>query len=279
MPAAWRRRSAVRRRGCACGGPPAPRPEVSCARLGAGLRLEGWRAGNRRTAVCSAAVRAVSGSTLRGGVGSQGDGGVAELVLHDLEVGSRGQGDGGGAVPQPVQRDRRQPGGGDQLREQAGHPVRPERGPGHGGEHVPGLGPPGGGPLGPLPGPVLAQRGDGGLVQGDDPAPGAALRRPGGPATSRPPSCCSCPDTVSVPASRSRSLHRRPAASPRRGPRSATRWNSAYSRWPRTWARNCAVWAAVHTPTAGLQPSSCQRPVSAGVQTCGRGRAALGSSG
>jgi hypothetical protein len=35
-----------------------------CARLGAGLRLEGWRAGNRSAAVSSAAVRAASGSTL-----------------------------------------------------------------------------------------------------------------------------------------------------------------------------------------------------------------------
>ena len=38
---------------------------------------------------------------------------------------------------------------------------------------------PGGASLGPLPDPVLAQRGDGGLVQRDDPASGVALRRPG----------------------------------------------------------------------------------------------------
>ena len=111
----------------------------------------------------------------------------------------------------------------------------------------------------------------------------AITRRPaslfGGAAAIRPPSCCSCSDTVSVPASRSRSLHRSPAASPRRSPRSATRWNRAYSRCPRTWRRNSAVCPAVHTPTTGRQPSRSHRSVRAGVHTCGRGRAALGSSG
>jgi hypothetical protein len=40
---------------------------------------------------------------------------VPELVLHNLQVRPGGQGEGGGTVPQPVQRDRRQPGPGDQL--------------------------------------------------------------------------------------------------------------------------------------------------------------------
>jgi hypothetical protein len=46
------------------------------------------------------------------GVGGQDDGGVAELVLHHLQVDPGGQREGRGAVPQPVQRDRRQAGGG-----------------------------------------------------------------------------------------------------------------------------------------------------------------------
>jgi|ERR1700722_20993 len=126
MPTAWRRRSAVRRRGGACGGLSCPcwkSPVCAPWRRSPAGRL----AGNRRAAVWSAAggFRQHAGVSVDG----QGDDGVAELVLHDLEVGSRGQGEGGGAVPQSVQGDRRQPGGGDQLREKAGHPVRPERGP------------------------------------------------------------------------------------------------------------------------------------------------------
>jgi len=39
---------------------------------------------------------------------------VAELVLHHLQVRPGREGEGGCAVPQPVQRDRRQPGRGDQ---------------------------------------------------------------------------------------------------------------------------------------------------------------------
>jgi hypothetical protein len=87
-----------------------------------------------------------------------------------------------GAVPQSVQRDGRQPGGGDQLPEQAGHPVRPDRLPRPGRERVPGLCPPGpgGGPLGLLPQPVLAQRRDRCLVQRPRARSGARGVRGGG---------------------------------------------------------------------------------------------------
>jgi hypothetical protein len=44
------------------------------------------------------------------GVGGQHDAGVAEHVLYDLQVHFGGQGEGGRAVPQVVQPDRRQPG-------------------------------------------------------------------------------------------------------------------------------------------------------------------------
>jgi hypothetical protein len=74
----------------------------------------------------------------------------------------------------------------------------------------------------------------------------------GGPATSRPPSCCNCPDTARVPASRSRSLHRSPAASPRRSPRKRP---GGTARTP-----------GAHAPGAGTAPSfwlSTPRPQAA----------------
>src|SRR3984885_12101543 len=117
MPTAWRRRSAVRRRGGACGGLScpcwkspvcAPWRRSPAGRLAGGEQERGGVLGGG-----AGGLRQHAGV----GVGGQGDGGVAELILNDLEVGSRGQGDGGGVVTQPVQRDRRQPGGGDQLRE------------------------------------------------------------------------------------------------------------------------------------------------------------------
>jgi hypothetical protein len=106
---------------------------------------------------------------------------VPELVLHDLQVRSGGQGKGGCAVPQAVQRDRRQPGLADQAAEQAGQPVRPDWLTGPGGEHVPGLGPasPGGGPLGLLAALMGTQRRDRGPVERDHPASRVAFRRPG----------------------------------------------------------------------------------------------------
>jgi hypothetical protein len=210
MPTAWRRRSAVRRRGGACGGPLVPMLEVSCVR--------GWRrspagrlAGGEQARRCARRRCGRFRQHAGVGVGGQDDGGVAELVLHDLEVGSRGQGDGGGAVPQPVQRDRRQPGGGDQLREQPGHPVPPERSPGHGGTRTRSRPTgPGGGPLGLLPDPVLTQRRDGGPVQGDDPASGIALRRPDDQPAASPPAA----SARSAPASRPAAGAGRPWAAP-----------------------------------------------------------------
>jgi hypothetical protein len=72
--------------------------------------------------------------------GGQDDRGVAELVLYDFQVDPGSQGERRGTVPEPVQGDRRQPGGGDQLREQAGHRVRRDLLTGAVSKHVSGLG-------------------------------------------------------------------------------------------------------------------------------------------
>jgi len=45
-----------------------------------------------------------------------------------------------------------------------------------------------------------------------------------------------------TPPSRSRSRHRNPAASPRRRPRNAVRWDTAHSRSPEIARKNRAVW-------------------------------------
>jgi hypothetical protein len=58
------------------------------------------------------------------GVGGEDDAGVAELVLDGPQVGACCQGEAGGAVPQVVQADRREAGGGGQFPEVPGQPVR-----------------------------------------------------------------------------------------------------------------------------------------------------------
>ena len=63
-----------------------------------------------RVATFSAAVRATVGQDRGVGVGGQHDAGVAEHVLHDVQVHPGGQGQRGRAVPKVVQPDRRQPG-------------------------------------------------------------------------------------------------------------------------------------------------------------------------
>ena len=60
-------------------------------------------------ATSSAALRATSGSTDNGGVGSQYDAGVAELVRDDLQLGALQQHQRRRAVPQVVKPDRREP--------------------------------------------------------------------------------------------------------------------------------------------------------------------------
>lgn len=61
------------------------------------------------------------------GVGGQRDARVAELVLHRAQVYARGQRERGRAVPKIVQPDRRQPGVGAQLLEDAAEPVGGQR--------------------------------------------------------------------------------------------------------------------------------------------------------
>ena len=61
------------------------------------------------------------------GVGGQHDAGVPELLLHGLQVGAGGVGQGRRAVAQVVQPHRRQSGQLDEAAEPAGDPVRVQR--------------------------------------------------------------------------------------------------------------------------------------------------------
>jgi hypothetical protein len=109
------------------------------------------------------------------GVGGEHDGGVAHHVLHHLQFHPSGQGERGGTVAQVMQPDRRQPGGLGEDAEVAGEPVGGQRVAAEAGEDVAavmvaGL---------VLAGAVGAQRGDGGVVQGDDAGAVAGLGRAG----------------------------------------------------------------------------------------------------
>jgi hypothetical protein len=134
---------------------------VSCPLRG--LRPPGGRVPARRTsrAVFSAVVRASSVATLGVGVGGQRDRGMPQLILNHFQVRARGQRQGGRAVPQVMQPDRRQARLCGELAESAGQPVGGHRSPVEVGEHEP-AGPvsqPVGGSLGLLSLPASAQRG------------------------------------------------------------------------------------------------------------------------
>ena len=60
------------------------------------------------------------------GAGGDGDGGVPQQLGDDLHVGAGGEGEGGRAVPQVVQPDRGQPGGGGQPGELIGDVGQPQ---------------------------------------------------------------------------------------------------------------------------------------------------------
>jgi hypothetical protein len=97
--------------------------------------------------------------------------------LHDFQFHPGGQGEGGGAVAQVVQPDRGQPGGRGEGAEVAGEPVGGERVTAQAGEDVAAVMVAGLVLFGSLAGAVGAQRGDGGVVQGDDAGAVAGLGR------------------------------------------------------------------------------------------------------
>jgi hypothetical protein len=127
------------------------------------------------------------------GVGGGDDAGMAQHLLDDLQVGAGCQGDGGGAVAQVVEPNRRQVQPLDQHVEPVGEVLGPDRAPVGVGEQRPSLPParPGAGAgvaaallgelvpqqLDRLPDGLIDQPAGAGLVQGDRPAAGAALRR------------------------------------------------------------------------------------------------------
>jgi len=104
---------------------------------------------------------------------------VAHHVLHHFQFHPGGQGEGGGAVAQVVEPDRGQPGGLGEGAEVAGEPVGGERVTAQAGEDVAAVMVTRLLPLGVLAGAVGAQRGHGGVVQGDDAGAVAGLGRAG----------------------------------------------------------------------------------------------------
>ena len=100
-----------------------------------------------------------------------------------------------------------------------------------------------------------------------------------GGSNTEPPWCsCRMRQIVRVASSRSTSGQHSPAASPRRNPRSATRYNSGRSSSFSMAVRNRDVSAAVQTATLGRGPPAFQAATRAGVHTTGCGRRRGGSS-